>query len=94
MSDHGAAGSAARTGPDGVVDWCLLFPPPRQSGIGGIDRTHFYQTARLWGIVLVANLVGCVALVWVLPGMESAGNVLGGTGIFAALTYAQVRQEI
>jgi hypothetical protein len=23
-----------------------------------------------------------------------AGNVLGGTGIFAALTYAQVRQEL
>lgn len=156
-------------------------------------RTHFYQTARLWGIVLVANLVGSAAaalvlvhghilpaarfegavalsrhyaeatafqhfalgipagfliaaLVWVLPRMESAGevlmiviltymiglggmshvvagstelfilvaggelglftavfggilpafagNVLGGTGIFAALTYAQVRQEI
>lgn len=156
-------------------------------------RTHFFKTARLWGIVLVANLVGCAAaalvlvhgnilpgirfegilsvsrhyaeatafqhfawgipagfliaaLVWILPRMESAGevlmiviltymiglggmshvvagstelfilvvhgelglvtavfggilpafagNVLGGTGIFAALTYAQVRQEI
>ncbi|MDZ7750757.1 MAG: formate/nitrite transporter family protein [Gammaproteobacteria bacterium] len=156
-------------------------------------RANFYQTARLWGIVFVANLVGCVAaalvlvhghilpearfegiltvsrhyaeatafdhfawgipagfliaaLVWILPRMESAGevllivivtyviglggmshvvagstelfilvvrgelgiaaaafegilpafagNVLGGTGIFAALTYAQVREEI
>ena len=153
----------------------------------------FYQTARLWGIVFSANLVGCAAaaivlahghvlpearfegvlavsrhyaeatalqhfawgipagfliaaLVWTLPRMESAGevlmivlvtyvigvggmshvvagstelfllvalgelgagtafatgvlpafagNVLGGTGIFAALTYAQVRNEI
>jgi len=152
-----------------------------------------YQIARLWGIVLMANLVGCAtaalvlvhghilpdarfegvlavsrhyaeatafehfawavpagfmiaALVWILPRMEGAGevlmiivltymiglggmshvvagstelfilsargelalttamfggilptiagNVLGGTGIFAALTYAQVRQEI
>ena len=156
-------------------------------------RSNFYQTARLWGIVFVANLVGCLAaalvvahghilpearfegilsisrhyaeatafehfawgipagfliaaLVWILPRMESggevlmiviltyviglggmshvvagstelfilvargelgvtsavfsgvlpafAGNVLGGTGIFAALTYAQVREEI
>lgn len=156
-------------------------------------RACFYQTARLWSIVLVANVVGCMAaafvlvygnivpearfegilaisrhyaeatalehfawgipagfliaaLVWILPRMESAGevlmimivtyviglgdmshvvagstelfilvvrgelgiaaaifggilpalagNVLGGTGIFAALTYAQVREEI
>jgi formate/nitrite transporter FocA (FNT family) len=156
-------------------------------------RAKFAQTARLWGIVFTANLVGCLAaaavlvhghilldarfegivaisrhyaeatpyehfasgipagfliaaLVWILPRMESAGevlmivivtyiiglggmshviagstelfvlvlsgelglatavlggilpalagNVLGGTGIFAALTYAQVREEI
>jgi len=156
-------------------------------------RANFSQTARLWGIVFAANLVGCLAaalvlvhgqilpevrfegivsisrhyaeatafqhfawgipagfliaaLVWILPRMESAGevlmivivtymiglggmshvvagstelfilvalgelgvgpavfggilpalagNVLGGTGIFAALTYAQVREEI
>ncbi|MFO8002640.1 formate/nitrite transporter family protein [Thioalkalivibrio sp.] len=156
-------------------------------------RTRLYKTARLWGIVLIANLVGCAvaalvlvhghivpdarfegivsvarhyaeatafehfawgipagfiiaALVWILPRMESAGevmmiviltymiglggmshvvagatelfilvargelglaaavfggvlptlagNVLGGTGIFAALTYAQVREEL
>lgn len=156
-------------------------------------RAHFYQIARLWGIVFTANLVGCAvaalvlvhghilpearfegilsvsrhyaeatafehfawgipagfiiaALVWILPRMESAGevlmivaltymiglggmshvvagstelfilvvrgdlalatavfggvlpafagNVLGGTGIFAALTYAQVREEV
>ncbi|RBI83635.1 formate/nitrite transporter family protein [Rhodosalinus halophilus] len=153
----------------------------------------FHQIARLWGVVLAANLVGCAAaalvlahgqilpgarfegilaasrhyaeatalqhfawgvpagfiiaaLVWILPRMESAGevlmivlltyligvggmshvvagstelfllvalgelgpvaavlegvlptlagNVLGGTGIFAALAYAQVREEI
>jgi len=156
-------------------------------------RLSFYQTARLWGIVFAANLVGCMAaalvlvyghivpearlegifaisqhyaeatalehfawgipagfliaaLVWILPRMESggevlmivivtymiglggmshvvagstelfilvvrgelgiaaaafggilpafAGNVLGGTGIFAALTYAQLREEL
>lgn len=156
-------------------------------------RANFAQTARLWGIVFAANLLGCAAaalvlahghvlpearfagvlavsrhyaeatalehfawgipagfliaaLVWILPRMESAGevlmivlltymigaggmshvvagstelfllvalgelgpgaalaggvlpafagNVLGGTGIFAALTYAQVRNEI
>ncbi|MGS4948212.1 formate/nitrite transporter family protein [Meridianimarinicoccus sp. RP-17] len=156
-------------------------------------RGKFAQTARLWGIVFAANMVGCLAaalvlvyghilpgarfdgilavsrhyaeatplqhfawgipagfliaaLVWILPRMEHAGevlmivivtyiiglgdmshvvagstelfilvvrgelapgaavfggilpalagNVLGGTGIFAALTYAQVREEI
>ena len=156
-------------------------------------RHNFARTARLWGIVFTANLVGCLvaalvlvhghivpdarfegilaisrhyaeatafehftwgipagfliaALVWILPRMEDAGevlmivivtyifglggmshvvagstellvlvfngdlglvpavfngilpalagNVLGGTGIFAALTYAQVREEI
>lgn len=156
-------------------------------------RRKFLRTARLWSIVFVANMVGCVAaalvlvfghilpdirlegilsvsrhyaeaaalehftwgvpagfliaaLVWILPRMESAGevlmivivtyiiglggmshvvagstelfilvargelgigaavfggilpalggNVLGGTGIFAALTYGQVREEI
>ena len=156
-------------------------------------RSNFVQTARLWGIVFTANIVGCLAaalvlvhgrilpeprfegilavsrhyaeatasehfawgipagfliaaLVWILPRMDSAGevlmivivtymiglggmshvvagstelfilvargelgigaavfggilpafagNVLGGTGIFAALTYAQVREEI
>ncbi len=156
-------------------------------------RANFLQTARIWGIVFAANMVGCAAaalvlvfghilpearldgilsvsrhyaeatafehfawgipagfliaaLVWILPRMESAGevlliaivtytiglggmshvvagstelfflvargelgigaavfggilpafvgNVLGGTGIFAALTYAQVREEI
>ncbi|MFO8044760.1 MAG: formate/nitrite transporter family protein [Halomonas sp.] len=156
-------------------------------------RQNFYQTARLWGIVFAANMMGCAAaalvlvfgrilpdirlegilsvsrhyaeatafehftwgipagfliaaLVWILPRMESAGevlmivivtyviglggmshvvagstelfilvargelglaaavfggilpalagNVLGGTGIFAALTYAQVREEV
>lgn len=159
----------------------------------GPSRAKLFQIARLWGIVFVANLVGCAvaalvlvhgnimpqarfegilavsrhyaeataleqfgwgipagfliaALVWILPRMESAGevllivivtymiglggmshvvagstelfilvargelgagaavlggilpalagNVLGGTGIFAALTYAQVREEI
>lgn len=156
-------------------------------------REKFLKTARLWGIVLAANMAGCAAaavvlvfghilpelrlegilsvsrhyaeatalehfawgipagfliaaLVWILPRMESAGevmmivivtymiglggmshvvagstelfilvargelgfgpavvagilpafagNVLGGTGIFAALTYAQVHEEI
>lgn len=156
-------------------------------------RANLHQTARLWAIVFIANLVGCAAaalvlihghlvpdarlegilsvsrhyaeatafehftwgipagfiiaaLVWILPRMESAGevlmimiltymiglggmshviagstelfvlvvhgelalaaavfegilpafagNVLGGTGIFTALTYAQVREEV
>ena len=36
--------------------------------------------------------LGAAVMGGILPAF--AGNVLGGTGIFAALTFAQVRQEI
>jgi len=35
---------------------------------------------------------GAAVFVGILPAL--AGNLIGGTGIFAALTYAQLREEI
>ena len=44
-------------------------------------------------LVLAAELsVGDGFLTLALPTL--AGNILGGTGLFAALAYAQVRQEV
>ncbi|MDG4648737.1 formate/nitrite transporter family protein [Roseibacterium sp. SDUM158017] len=123
-----------------------ILPEPRLDGILTVSRHYAEATAHehfAWGIpagFLIA------ALVWIMPRMESAGevlmivvvtyviglgemshvvagstelfilvslgelaigpaifggilpalcgNVLGGTGIFAALTYAQLREEI
>lgn len=61
-------------------------------GLGGLSHvvagsTELFLLAALGELGLGAALLGGV-----LPAF--AGNVLGGTGIFAALTYAQVREEI
>lgn len=61
-------------------------------GLGGMSHVVAGSTELF---ILVANgEISLVAAVveGILPTL--AGNVLGGTGIFAALTYAQVRQEI
>lgn len=130
----------------GLLVFVHIVPPAQMEGILDVSR-HYAASAPLehlaWGMpagVLIA------ALVWLLPRMESAGevlmiviltyviglgelshvvagstelfvlmlggelspadavlrgilpafagNVIGGTGIFAALTYAQVRQEV
>ncbi|MBS0002432.1 MAG: formate/nitrite transporter family protein [Thioalkalivibrio sp.] len=61
-------------------------------GLGGMSHVVAGSTELF--ILVVRGELGLVAAVFggVLPAL--AGNVLGGTGIFAALTYAQVRQEI
>jgi len=61
-------------------------------GLGGMSHVVAGSTELF---ILVAR--GELALVTavfggILPAF--AGNVLGGTGIFAALAYAQVREEI
>ena len=45
-------------------------------------------------VLVVSGELGLAPAVFggILPAL--AGKVLGGTGIFAALTYAQVREEI
>jgi formate/nitrite transporter FocA (FNT family) len=61
-------------------------------GLGGMS--HVVAGATELFLLVALGELGLAAAVFggVLPAL--AGNVLGGTGIFAALTYAQVRQEI
>ena len=61
-------------------------------GLGGMSHVVAGST-ELFILVARDELgVGAAVLAAIAPAL--AGNVLGGTGIFAALTYAQVRQEI
>lgn len=61
-------------------------------GLGGLSHvvagsTELFILVALGELGLASALLGAI-----LPAL--AGNVLGGTGIFAALTYAQLREEI
>jgi formate/nitrite transporter FocA (FNT family) len=61
-------------------------------GLGGMSHVVAGST-ELFILVVRGELgVAPAVLEGILPAF--AGNVLGGTGIFAALTYAQVREEI
>lgn len=61
-------------------------------GLGGMSHVVAGST-ELFILVARGDLgPGAAVLGGILPAF--AGNVLGGTGIFAALTYAQVREEI
>ena len=61
-------------------------------GLGGMSHVVAGAT-ELFILVARGELeIGAAVLVGILPAL--AGNVLGGTGIFAALTYAQVREEM
>ncbi|MEQ9257630.1 MAG: formate/nitrite transporter family protein [Roseovarius sp.] len=61
-------------------------------GLGGMSHVVAGAT-ELFLLVALGEMAPGAALVGgVLPAL--AGNVLGGTGIFAALTYAQVRNEV
>lgn len=61
-------------------------------GLGGMSHVVAGST-ELFILVLRGELgIGPAVLGGVLPAF--AGNVLGGTGIFVALTYAQLREEI
>ena len=61
-------------------------------GLGGMS--HVVAGATELFILVAQGELGIAPAVFggILPAL--AGNVLGGTGIFAALTYAQVREEI
>jgi formate/nitrite transporter FocA (FNT family) len=61
-------------------------------GVGGMSHVVAGST-ELFLLTALGELgLGPAIFGGVLPAL--AGNVLGGTGIFAALTYAQVRNEI
>jgi formate/nitrite transporter FocA (FNT family) len=61
-------------------------------GVGGMSHVVAGSTELF--ILIARGELGIVPAVFqgILPAF--AGNVVGGTGIFAALTYAQVREEI
>jgi formate/nitrite transporter FocA (FNT family) len=61
-------------------------------GLGGMS--HVVAGATELFIVALQGEIGVTAAVLGGIAPALAGNVLGGTGIFAALTYAQVREEI
>lgn len=61
-------------------------------GLGGMSHVVAGSTELFLLVALNELGLGEALLEGVLPAF--AGNVLGGTGIFAALTYAQVRNEI
>jgi formate/nitrite transporter FocA (FNT family) len=61
-------------------------------GLGGMSHVIAGST-ELFILVARGELAPAAAVFGgILPAF--AGNVLGGTGIFSALTYAQVREEI
>ncbi len=61
-------------------------------GLGGMSHVVAGST-ELFILVAQGELrLGAAVFGGILPSL--AGNVVGGTGIFAALTYAQVRQEV
>ncbi|SEP25352.1 Formate/nitrite transporter FocA, FNT family [Salinihabitans flavidus] len=61
-------------------------------GLGGMSHVVAGSTELF--VLVVSGELGLAEAVFggILPAL--AGNVLGGTGIFTALTYAQVREEI
>lgn len=61
-------------------------------GLGGMSHVVAGSTELFILVVLGKLGIGPAVLDGILPAF--AGNVLGGTGIFAALTYAQLREEI
>lgn len=61
-------------------------------GLGGMSHVVAGST-ELFLLVFMGELdLGSAMFAAILPSL--VGNVIGGTGIFAALTYAQVREEI
>ncbi|RDC75350.1 formate/nitrite transporter family protein [Rhodovulum sp. 12E13] len=77
---------------DGAGEVLMILLLTYMIGVGGMSHvvagaTELFLLVALGELGLRAALLGGV-----LPAF--AGNVLGGTGIFAALTYAQVRNEI
>jgi formate/nitrite transporter FocA (FNT family) len=93
--------------PAGFLIAALVWMLPRMEGagevlmiiiitymisLGGMSHVVAGSTELLLLVALGELSLTAAVLGGILPAL--AGNVLGGTGIFAALTYAQVRNEI
>lgn len=77
---------------EGAGEVLLIIILTYMIGLGGMSHVVAGSTELF--ILIARGELGVMAAVFggVLPAF--AGNVLGGTGIFAALAYAQVREEI
>jgi formate/nitrite transporter FocA (FNT family) len=93
--------------PAGFLIAALVWIMPRMEGAGEVlvivmltyviglgDLSHVVAgAAELFMLMLRGELSMVQAVLHgILPAL--AGNVIGGTGMFAALTYAQVRAEV
>lgn len=93
--------------PAGFIIAALVWILPRMEGSGEVlmiviltyaiglgGMSHVVAGSTELFILVARGELGPGAAIFggILPAL--AGNVLGGTGIFAALTYAQVREEI
>lgn len=102
-----AAAHFARGIPAGFLMAALVWVLPRMESAGEVlmililtyiiglgDMSHVVAgSTELFILVARGELdPGSAVLQGILPAL--AGNVLGGTGIFAALTYAQLRKEL
>jgi formate/nitrite transporter FocA (FNT family) len=77
---------------EGAGEVLMIFIITYVIGLGGMSHVVAGST-ELFILVMRGELgVGEAVFEGVLPAL--GGNVLGGTGIFAALTYAQLREEI
>lgn len=77
---------------DGAGEVLMIVIVTYVIGLGGMSHVVAGAT-ELFVLVAQGELeVGPAVFGGILPAF--AGNVLGGSGIFAALTYAQVREEI
>lgn len=58
------------------------------------DYAHVVAGAVELFVVLWVDGLGAVARVWTFFAAALAGNVVGGTGLFALIAYAQVQREL
>ena len=77
---------------DGAGEVLMIVIMTYMIGLGGMSHVVAGSTELFLLVSLGEIGAGQSLIAGVLPAF--AGNVLGGTGIFAALTYAQVRNEI
>lgn len=77
---------------DGAGEVLMIVILTYVIGLGGMSHVIAGSTELFVLVARGEHGLGTAVFAGILPAL--AGNVLGGTGIFAALTYAQVREEI
>lgn len=80
-----------RAGTSGADFWIVLS---LTAAIALGDFTHVVAGAAETFLLLVAGQVGSIHAVAAIILPVMVGNIIGGTGLFALLAHAQVRQEL